>query len=178
MTIKESEFAIEHQILVLDAYLHSSLDCSQQKKITRKFINDAMATLGLEPLGSLGIFPAVDERAPGWSFVQPITTSHISGHYFEKPGKAPHTRIDAYSCDRIDWRAFIQVCSQHFYLSDWRATFIERDIDSQQPRPITTLAGCGNRISYSQKLDSTGAPFRVAVSNNTVQGEAHVGTSL
>ncbi|MFK7858809.1 MAG: hypothetical protein AB8B64_08310 [Granulosicoccus sp.] len=173
MKSKTSEFAIEHQILVLDAYLHGALDCDLQQSITQNFIIDAMGTLGLEPLGSLGIFPAVDERAPGWSFIQPITTSHISGHYFEKPGKSPHIRIDAYSCDQIDWKTFIQVCSQHFDLADWRATFIEREIDAQQTRPILTLEGSGDHISYNQKLESSSSPGHSATNNFNHQGESN-----
>jgi len=85
MKIKEEEpaFALEHQIFVLDAYLEHPLDCDLQEPITRDFIAEFLQVLGLEHLGPFGIYPAVDDRAPGWSFIQPITTSHISAHYFE-----------------------------------------------------------------------------------------------
>jgi len=107
-------FSLIHQIFVLDAYLENALDSRLQNSITRHFIDDTLLVLGLEPLDPLGIYPAVDERAPGWSFIQPITTSHIGAHYFERPGKAPHIRIDAYSCDQIDWQQLVQVCFRHF----------------------------------------------------------------
>lgn len=154
MVTHDKKFAIVHQIFVLDAYLENPLDCSLQEGITRRFISDALNVLGLEPLAPLGIYPAVDQRAPGWSFIQAITTSHISAHYFEKPGKAPHIRIDAYSCDRLDWQALMRVCEQHFGLAHWRGTFIERDIDQHHARPVIELAGYGGNIVSQQRLQS------------------------
>lgn len=46
----------------------------------RRFIDEVLSALGMTPLGELGIYPAVDQSAPGWSFIQPITTSHVSAH--------------------------------------------------------------------------------------------------
>lgn len=151
----DNDFALVHQIFVLDAYLEKPLDCSDQKSITRKFIEEFLAVLGLEPLGPLGIYPAVDDRAPGWSFIQPITTSHISAHYFEKPGKAPHIRIDAYSCDQVDWRALVAVCHRHFQLADWRGTFIDREIDDRAARPVSDVGGQGDTITRQLTLNSS-----------------------
>lgn len=48
--------------------------------IMRRFIDEVLSALGMTPLGELGIYPAVDQSAPGWSFIQPITTSHVSAH--------------------------------------------------------------------------------------------------
>ena len=152
MTPDSSNFAIEHQIFVLDAYLESSLNCEFKQSITQDFIQDAMTVLGLDPLGDLGIYPAADDRAPGWSFIQPITTSHISAHYFEKPGKGPHIRIDAYSCDRIDWQALLNVCAQHFNFAAWRGTFINREIELAHSRSVVALAGYGSVITHRQNL--------------------------
>ena len=134
---------LEHQMLVLDAGLIAALDVQHYRSITRRFIEDLLGSLGMAPLGELGIYPAVDKRAPGWSFIQPITTSHVSAHYFEKPGATPHIRLDAYSCESIDWRDLIAVCDRHFALGAWRATFIDREIDSQLPRTILDMSGVG-----------------------------------
>lgn len=152
MPSENSTFSLLHQIFVLDAYLERPLDCAAQDSITKNFINDFLSVLGLEPLGPLGIFPAVDDRAPGWSFIQPITTSHISAHYFEKPGKAPHIRIDAYSCDEVDWQKLVSVCHQHFQLADWRGTFIDREIDQELKRPILDVRGVGDYVQKNQVL--------------------------
>lgn len=107
---------LSHQIFVLDAYLDTRLDERHYQRITTRFVDELLAVLGIQALGELGIYPAVDTRAPGWSFIQPITTSHVSAHYFEKPGPKPHIRLDACSCESIDWTALIDVCHRHFCL--------------------------------------------------------------
>ena len=165
MTSKDSSFALIHQILVLDAYLEDALDTTAMSAITERFVDDALDVLGLEPLGPLGLYPALDERAPGWSFVQPITTSHISAHYFEKPGEGPHIRVDAYSCERIDWHSLIRVCHRHFALAGWRGTFVDREIDGHRPRWIIDLTGRGDVVTRRRTLDSAAAasePMAVA----------------
>lgn len=141
-----------HEILVLDAFLEERLDQRRYKTITRRFIDDLLGVLEMQALGELGIYPAVDQRAPGWSFIQPITTSHVSAHYFEKPGRKPHIRLDAYSCDSIDRNQLIRVCHQHFKLSNWHATFIERRIDTHDQRKVLDLTGIGPRLTSESVL--------------------------
>ena len=165
MISTDPSFALRHQILVLDAYLEHALDVEARRSITERFVDDALGVLGLEPLGPLALYPAVDERAPGWSFVQPITTSHISAHYFERPGKGPHIRVDAYSCDRIDWHALVRVCHRHFALDGWRATFIDREIDGHRSRRITDLSGRGDVVTHRRTVAPdtvAGVPLAVA----------------
>jgi len=143
---KQEPLYLVHHILVLDAFLTEPLDYRQHVDITRHFIAEVLSVLDMQPLGELGIYPAVDHRAPGWSFIQPITTSHISAHYFEKPGRMPHIRLDAYSCDSINWDQLINVCHKHFQLSDWHATFIDRRIDHKAERRVVDLTGVGTRV--------------------------------
>jgi hypothetical protein len=139
-------------MLVLDAFLEARLDQDRCEAITRGFIDDVMVSLGMEALGELGIYPANDPRAPGWSFIQPITTSHVSGHYFEKPGRHPHIRLDAYSCESVRHRRLIALCHQHFRLGDWRATFIDREIDQPGRRRVLDLAGAGPNTQIERSL--------------------------
>ncbi len=136
-----------HEILVLDAFLAKPLEQSRYQSITRDFVSDLLNVLGMEMLGELGIFPAVDQREPGWSFIQPITTSHVSAHYFENPGRRPHIRIDAYSCASIDWNALIRVCHEHFELDEWCACFIDRQLDHPRQRSVVELAGLGGCVN-------------------------------
>ena len=135
-----------HHILVLDAFLTKPLDYRQYADITTRFIDEVLSVLDMQALGELGIYPAVDQRAPGWSFIQPITTSHISAHYFEKPGRMPHIRLDAYSCESIAWDRLIDVCHRHFTLADWHATFIDRRISRRADRRVVDLTGVGERV--------------------------------
>jgi hypothetical protein len=58
-------FQLEHQILVLDAGQLESLDCGCHAAIARRLIDDLLNVLGMGAFGKLGIYPAVDQRAPG-----------------------------------------------------------------------------------------------------------------
>lgn len=140
-----SHFSLQHEIFILDAYLEKPLDEAKKDKITRNVVDALLEALRMEELGPLQIYSATDLRAPGWSFLQPITTSHISGHYFEKPGKHPHIRMDCYSCAAVNWRKIIDVCNKHLGLGMWRATFINRQID-EAPRTASHISGVGDKI--------------------------------
>lgn len=135
-----------HEMLVLDAWLVRPLDEKRYRQISRDLVDDLLAALRMEALGELAIFGAVDEKEPGWSFIQPITTSHFSAHYFSNPGGRPHIRIDAYSCARVDCAALIAVCHEHLELDDWHACFIERHLDRPQERRVLELSGSGATI--------------------------------
>lgn len=140
-----NHFNLEHEIFILDAYLKQPLDPEKKDSWTRAFVDALMGALRMEELGPLQIYPATDLRAPGWSFIQPITTSHISGHYFEKPGKHPHIRLDCYSCASINWHKLIRVCQQFLDMGMWRATFIDRQIDEKE-RAAIHISGEGEKI--------------------------------
>ncbi len=141
------EHELVHEILVLDAFLISPLDQEQYESITQNFVADLLESLRMERLGELCIYPAVDLSEPGWSFIQPITTSHVSAHYFENPGRRPHIRIDAYSCTSIDWRALIGVCHRHFELDDWCGWFIDRQLEIPGRRRVVELMGTGVTVN-------------------------------
>lgn len=140
-----SHFKLEHEIFILDAYLNKALDQSKMESWTRKLIDGMLATLRMEELGPLQIYPALDLRAPGWSFIQPITTSHMSGHYFEKPGKMPNIRMDFYSCAAINWKKIIEELNEHMDMGIWRATYIDRQID-EKARAAVHISGEGNQV--------------------------------
>lgn len=146
-----SDFAIKHEIFILDANLTSALDQDQMEPITGGLVMDLMRALGLEELGKLELYPAFDLRAPGWSFVQPITTSHISGHYFEKPGKHPHIHIDIYSCDSIEWKGIVEIVHRHLGLADWRGSFVTRGWGGDE-RAYLDLTGHGGALTLEQPL--------------------------
>lgn len=152
-------FRLVHEIVVLDAFLQEPLDSRRFETITKAFISDLLNVLKMEALGQLGIYPAVDQRAPGWSFIQPITTSHVSAHYFEKPGRMPHIRLDAYSCDSINWSQLIEVCHNHFKLEEWHASFIDRQIGRRSERKVVDLTGVGARVISESVLSGNTATY-------------------
>lgn len=149
--------ALVHEMLVLDAFLEAPLLQSRHQSITRKFVAELLDVLGMEALGELGIWPAVDEREPGWSFIQPITTSHVSAHYFRNPGGRPHLRLDAYSCASIDFRKLVRLSHRHFRLTDWCASFIKRELELPGQRRIVDIAGFGDIVRSQFSLQGSPA---------------------
>jgi len=141
----DSPLVLEHQMAVIDANLVTLLDESRKREITERLLDEIIEKLNMERLGPLGFYDAADLRAPGWSFVQPITTSHISGHYFEKPGEYPHIHLDIYTCKALDFRAVLDTLHEHLQLADWAGTFIHRDMDLSTRRSIEFI-GHGNAI--------------------------------
>ncbi len=157
----DGQCPLVHEMLVLDAWLVRRLDERRYRRISRDLVTDLLVALRMEALGDLGIYPAVDDREPGWSFIQPITTSHFSAHYFANPGGRPHVRIDAYSCASVDCAALIAVCHEHLELDDWHACFIERHLDRPQERRVLELGGSGATILSVRRLPAAAVASRV-----------------
>ena len=51
------------------------------------FVKKLLREAGMKPLGGLCYADALDKGNPGQSFVQMITTSHCSLHYFSNSGE-------------------------------------------------------------------------------------------
>ena len=145
--LDDSPFQLQHEILVFDGYLQKPLENANRESHAKQFVQAILRVLGMEPLGEFQFHDAVDDRAPGWSFIQAITTSHISCHYFEKPGRKPHIRLDLYSCRSVDWQKVIEVTHEYLCLEDWKGTFIERYLDGEGQRKIFNMHGKGNLIN-------------------------------
>lgn len=149
-----SHFGLLHEIFILDAHLKNALDSTDPAPLVRQLVDALLTTLRMEELGKLQIYPATDQRAPGWSFIQPITTSHISGHYFEKPERRPNIHMDIYSCCSVNWMKSIDIINEYLHLADWRATFIDRQIEPGAPRHMLEIAGEGGRIFSEATLQA------------------------
>ncbi|MBU0459068.1 S-adenosylmethionine decarboxylase [Patescibacteria group bacterium] len=149
MVLPSRHFSLQHEILLVDAYLKDVL--KNRESLMENFLNELLTALRMEELGPLQIFDAADLRAPGWSFLQPITTSHISGHYFIKPEKHPSIHMDIYSCASVNWRKAIEIIDKYFQLGEWRGSFIDRRIDDGK-RIIWDLNGEGAEVLEEQQI--------------------------
>ncbi len=125
--VASKHLTLSHEHFILDAEL-KKLDFTKRHETTMALAADLLAGLQMEELGPLQIFDATDERFPGWSFIQPITTSHFSGHYFEEVNGTSHIHMDIYSCTSFDWKSVINILQKHLPLSRWSANFIVRGI--------------------------------------------------
>ena len=152
-TAEPAPLQLEHHMVVLDANLRQLLNPAEKRTLTGALVDDLLSTLRMDPLGELEIYEAVDLRAPGWSFVQAITTSHISGHYFEKPGLRPHVHLDIYTCKPLRFQQVLCVVDRHLKLAEWVGTFICRDMDLGQRR-VWEMQGYGSRLVRRRLLEA------------------------
>lgn len=143
-----------HQMMMIDANLVEAVGNAAGREVVGRLVDRLLADLGMTELGQLEFFEAVDLSAPGWSFIQPITTSHVSGHYFELPGDPPRIHVDVYSCRRFDPQKTIAVLHRELCFGRWVGTLVVRDMDLMR-RDTMELEGCGDRL-----LDAT--PLRPA----------------
>lgn len=118
---------LHHYIAIIDSELSQELNFDNRKKITTEFIDELMSILIMKPLAKLEIYDALDDMYPGWSFIQPITTSHISGHYFCGT-VTPQIHLDIYSCKIFEFDDVLNCANKHFGLSKWSGDFISRTI--------------------------------------------------
>lgn len=140
------KLVLQHEMFILDANLIGALDQSQMHTITNDLIDNLLVAMKMKKLGHLEIYDATDPRAPGWSFIQPITTSHISGHYFVEPdGTNPNIHMDFYSCRSFQWGAIIPIVHRHLRLGKWHADFLYRK-DVKADRTILAISGDGEKV--------------------------------
>lgn len=140
-----------HEHFILDAELVHPLNFDNRHEITRTLIDELMSSLNMVELGTLQVYDAVDPTFPGWSFIQPITTSHISGHYFEEKNKASHIHLDIYSCKYFDWKKVIILINKNLDLAHWVANYVVR-ANTIQARGVVAIEGKGGSFTVTQSL--------------------------
>lgn len=160
----KSHFRPVHRIFLLDAHLESLVDESNPSEFCEFYFNEVMEATQMKPLAPMSVCPTMDPRAPGFSGVQPLTTSHTSFHYFwepQTPGGDPNVHLDLYSCSPFSYEDIIRVAHKHFGLGVWTGTFIDRDLDPRK-RLTLQLRGKGDAV-LEQLVLTTGkeAPSRI-----------------
>ena len=140
-----------HQMMMLDAELTEPVENVSGPDLVRRLVDRLLAELGMTELGDLQFFEAVDLSAPGWSFIQPITTSHISGHYFAMPDEPPRIHLDIYSCRPFDPGKTIASLHTDLSFGRWVGTLVVRDMDLTR-RSTMELEGYGDQIAGTTPL--------------------------
>ena len=69
---------------------------------------------------------AEDLDFPGQSFVQMITTSHCSLHFFDHEGEDNEIYFDLYSCKAFDTDKVVQLLDEKFGLRNWHGILYTR----------------------------------------------------
>jgi len=96
----------------------------------QEFVNELMRITDMKPLGPLNWSDAVDLDFPGQSFVQMITTSHCSLHYFSDTREI---YFDLYSCKSFEPEKVIELLDKFFDLREWHGLLYNRAQD-QKPK--------------------------------------------
>ena len=123
-------FIFNHEHLLIDAELQYKLNYLQRHSIVISLIEKLLQELNMKKLAPLEIIDATDFRLPGWSFIQPITTSHISGHYFEEEYALSHLHMDVYSCKKYEWKKIFPILDDVLKLDQWSANLVMRSVNT------------------------------------------------
>jgi S-adenosylmethionine/arginine decarboxylase-like enzyme len=100
------------------------------KADAQRFVDRLMKTVSMKPLGPLNWSDAEDLDFPGQSFVQMITTSHCSLHFFSDTNEI---YFDLYSCKPFEAEKVVELLDEVFGLREWHGTLYTRATD-QKPQ--------------------------------------------
>jgi S-adenosylmethionine/arginine decarboxylase-like enzyme len=89
----------------------------------QEFVNKLMRITDMKPLGPLNWSDAVDLDFPGQSFVQMITTSHCSLHFFADTNEI---YFDLYSCKEYDQQKVVALLDETFGIKEWHGIVYNR----------------------------------------------------
>ena len=143
-----------HKIFLLDGTLEDLIDEKNPQEFARHYFTELLEAIDMQPLAPMSVSPAADLKAPGFSGIQELTTSHTSFHYFWEPGiddPHPNIHIDLYSCAPFSYNDVIRIAHKHFRFQSWIANCIDRHLESSQ-RMTIQLTGTHDRILHKTPL--------------------------
>jgi len=114
---------LSHLHLMVNANVDQSLSEIPRDR-ANDFINELMKITDMKPLGSLIWSNAEDLDFPGQSFVQMITTSHCSLHFFSDTHEI---YFDLYSCKKFDPNKVMVSLKQHFGVEKFNGVIYGRN---------------------------------------------------
>ena len=111
--------------LLIDAFAGNLSKISSEENI-RNFVNDLVVKIDMVKYGDLWInnFATHDPAKAGYSFVQMIETSNITGHFVDADG---NFYIDVFSCKDYDEQVVLELVDLYFSpeSTDW--LIVDRD---------------------------------------------------
>jgi len=93
------------------------------KEMASCFIKDLLSAADMKALGPLIFSGAEDLDFPGQSFVQMITTSHCSLHFFSDTNEI---YFDLYSCKQFDPKKIIDIINSYFGIETYHGMVYKR----------------------------------------------------
>jgi len=128
---------LEHIHMTVNAKVSPSFR-ELSREDTKRFIDRLLNEIGMKPLGPLNWADAEDLDFPGQSFVQMITTSHCSLHFFSETNEI---YFDLYSCKEFSHEHVVDMLNEKFGITEWHGILYTRATDSKpKVRAIGTNA--------------------------------------
>jgi S-adenosylmethionine/arginine decarboxylase-like enzyme len=118
---------LEHVHLTVNAKIDPAFK-GLPKDEAERFVERLLKEIDMKPLGKMKWAEAEDLDFPGQSFVQMISTSHVSLHYFSETNEI---YFDLYSCRPFDDKKVVGLLDELFGLGDWHGLKYVRANDAE-----------------------------------------------
>lgn len=118
---------LSHLHLTINARLKKPLK-GIPKKLAESFVKDLLAAADMKALGPLVFSEAVDLDFPGQSFVQMITTSHCSLHFFSDTNEI---YFDLYSCKLFNPEKILNIINLYFRVEAYHGMVYKRGVSKE-----------------------------------------------
>ncbi len=128
---------LEHIHITVNAKIDPSFK-ALPKDDAQRFVDKLLKAINMKPLGPINWADAEDLDFPGQSFVQMITTSHCSLHFFAHPDGTNEIYFDLYSCKCFDVNKVVKMLDDKFGLVEWHGVLYNRATDG---KPEVTIIG-------------------------------------
>jgi S-adenosylmethionine decarboxylase len=101
------------------------LDAATDERVIREFVSDLVEAIEMRAHGEplVAHFAEHTPEAAGWSIVQLIETSNITGHFCDLSGDA---YLDVFSCKSFDTARAIALVEERFSPHTIKATLVQR----------------------------------------------------
>lgn len=116
---------LEHIHLTVNAKIGQNFS-ELPKDDAKRFVDELLEAINMKPLGPLNWADAEDLDFPGQSFVQMITTSHCSLHYFDNGESGKEIYFDLYSCKQFDPEKVLGMLEEKFKFGKWHGMLYTR----------------------------------------------------
>jgi len=118
---------LEHIHITVNAKVNPSFKALPRDEAQR-FVDRLLKAIDMKPLGPLNWADAEDLDFPGQSYVQMITTSHCSLHFFSDTNEI---YFDLYSCKPFDKDKVVSMLDEKFGLEEWHGVLYTRATGSK-----------------------------------------------
>jgi S-adenosylmethionine/arginine decarboxylase-like enzyme len=121
---------LQHIHLTVNAKISPNFSALPRED-AKRFVDSLLKEINMKPLGDINWADAEDLEFPGQSFVQMITTSHCSLHFFAHKEGDNEIYFDLYSCKTFDEKKVVEMLNEKFGLVDWHGTLYTRATDEK-----------------------------------------------